>query len=205
MRWDNLFHDLETQLDAEHAAAARDRQREQLRERISQATLADRIRALHTVSSRLACTVGVRAIECEVDSLGRDWFSGEVCVQGSQLGYAVVSVVHVTRVSMSALPAAQSAQALLESSESHATTKREGPARLVDRIPLRIVLRDLCRRRKPLTVVTAEGSFSGTLDSVGADYIELARHVAGTPRRQSLIERIELMPIGAIQMVWIEP
>lgn len=204
MRWDNLFHDLETQLDAEHAAAARDRQRERQREQISQTTLVDRVRALHSISSRITCVVGARSLACDVDSLGRDWFSGELFGQGGQLGYAVVSVVHITRVSMLALPATQSSQALIENAEARAGKKQDGPVRLVDKIPLRIVLRDLCRRRKTVTVVTGEGSFSGTLDTVAADYIELARHSPDVARRQSLIERIELIPIVAVQIVWIE-
>lgn len=204
MRWDNLFHDLETQLDAEHASATRDRQRERQREQISQATLVDRVRALHSISSRLACVVGVRPLDCEIDSLGRDWFSGEIFGHGSHLGYAVVSVAHITRVSMPALSATHSAEVLIANTEALAGKKLSGPIRLVDKIPFRIVLRDLCRRRKPLTLVTSEGSFSGTLDSVAADYIELARHGADVARRQSLIERIELIPIAAVQIVWIE-
>lgn len=204
MRWDNLFHDLETQLDAEHAAAARDRQRERQREQISQTTLVDRVRALHSISSRITCVVGVRSLECDVDSLGRDWFSGEIFGQGGQLGYAVVSVAHITRVSMLALPASQSAQGLIAKAEELSIARQDDRVRLVDKIPLRIVLRDLCRRRKSLTVVTSEGSFSGTLDTVAADYIELARHSPDVARRQSLIERIELFPIAAVQMVWIE-
>ncbi|WP_166789680.1 hypothetical protein [Cryobacterium fucosi] len=74
-------------------------------------------------------------------------------------------------------------------------------ARLVDRIGLSFVLRDLCRRRSSLEVHTRTGLLTGTIDRVGRDHIDLAVHAAGTLRRTQEVHQYRIVPLAEIQLV----
>jgi hypothetical protein len=77
----------------------------------------------------------------------------------------------------------------------------ESAARLVDRIGLPFVLRDLCRRRKSLQIQTALGVVTGTIDRVGRDHLDLAVHAVGTARRAAEVQQYRIIPLEQIQLV----
>jgi len=77
----------------------------------------------------------------------------------------------------------------------------EGSGRLSERIGLPFVLRDLCRRRTPVHVTTADGRVHGTIDRVARDHLDLAVHEPGTARRDRDIRGIRIVPIARIVLV----
>ena len=97
-----------------------------------------------------------------------------------------------------------------------ASTGREitGVARRLD---LRHALRGLVRDRAPVTVALTgwaggvpvagqpQAGFgtevTGTIDRVGADFIEVASHAAWEPRRASTIRSVALVPLAALMVV----
>jgi hypothetical protein len=67
------------------------------------------------------------------------------------------------------------------------------------RLGLRHVLRGIARDRSPVRVHLMDGStVDATIDRVGADFIEVARHDAGEMRRRQDVRDVELIPIAAI-------
>ena len=69
------------------------------------------------------------------------------------------------------------------------------------RLGLPFVLRDLCRRRRQVEVTTADGILVGTIDRVGRDHVDLAVHESGTPRRESAVRDVLMLPIARIVLV----
>src|SRR5699024_9981692 len=85
------------------------------------------------------------------------------------------------------------------------------PLSAVDlRFDLRLAVRGIARDRAPViaTIVGASGGtghghteMSGTVDRVGADFIELAQHATWEPRRESAVRSVVLVPLRALDSV----
>jgi hypothetical protein len=84
------------------------------------------------------------------------------------------------------------------------------------RLDLRKVLRGLTRDRSPVALALAgwtggaaglaagsagPGEMIGTIDRVGADFIEVALHAAWEPRRAGAVRSVALVPLSAIVLV----
>ncbi len=76
---------------------------------------------------------------------------------------------------------------------------REAPE--LTTLGVRIMLRDLSRRRCAVTVVTNIVSLHGTIDAVAGDHLELAVHPVGAPRRAREVTALELIPLSAVLSV----
>lgn len=73
---------------------------------------------------------------------------------------------------------------------------------LAERLRLTYLLRRLARDRMPVTVVLVDGSVvTGTLDRTGTDFVELAEHPAGEPRRTRSVAGVRVVPHPAIAVV----
>jgi hypothetical protein len=86
---------------------------------------------------------------------------------------------------------------------AHAITQAAAPVRdggdRTSRIGLRTVLRGLARRRCYVRAgLTSGRSLGGTLDSTGADHVELALHDADVPRRSADVRSVVLVPFDAL-------
>ncbi|MDH2442945.1 hypothetical protein QDR37_03200 [Amnibacterium sp. CER49] len=188
MRWDELFADLEAQLEAGLGAEERVGEAEEERLRLGRLSLRDRIAAMghgrRPVRIRL---VTGALLDLAPRTLGRDWIAGDLA-GGAQ---AILPLTGVGAL----LPTAE--QIGLEP-----PPPREGA--LTDRLGLPFVLRDLARRRRTLEVTTRRGVLTGTLDRVGRDHVDLAVHPLDEPRRSTSVVRLEVLPLTEVVLVRVD-
>ncbi|MGN7976873.1 hypothetical protein ACTJJ4_04815 [Microbacterium sp. 22195] len=190
MEWDHLFADLEGQLAAEWEAerAALDAESERLR--ISKLTLRDRLRAIADERIRMVLEpADGERWECTVHAIGADWI-GVVLPSDPRLRILPVAAVSAIGVDHGTLLSSLGTDAA-----ASAPTMRE-------RMTLGFVLRDLARRRTPVTVARrGTDPQHGTIDRAGADHLDLALHDAGEVRRTRSVRGFRVIPFDSL--VWI--
>lgn len=181
MRWESLFDDLEGQAAALATAERAAEVDERTRVEVGSLTLADRLRGSLDRAVALRLTDG-STCRGELLRVGSEW----LLVADETARETVVVQRHITAVrgvSREATPAA--AAGLVES-----------------RLSLRHVLRGIARDRSPVRVAhLGGGAVDGTIDRVGADFLELAAHPPGEPRRHGAVREIELLPLATIATV----
>jgi hypothetical protein len=197
MRWDNLFDDLEGQLEQELTAEEVDLQAEEERLRLGRLSMRDRIISLHEAEGRGSgytfriVLVNGQAVDVRPTTFGRDWFAADIIAPGIQ-SQCIVPLVGIaslgfTReqiaVSMDAVPGETSGRSLAA------------------RLSLPFVLRDLCRRRSGLELLTITGSLYGTIDRVGRDHLDLALHERDAARRENVVTGYRIVPLTQIALV----
>jgi hypothetical protein len=195
MRWENLFDDLEGQLEQEISAEELDLRVEEERTRVSRLTIRDRLVAAHAgdasdpirLSLGPALTVTIRA-----SSVGRDWVSAELVGETDRTRACVIPVPAISSISLTREQAERSLRAVPDDSPR---------ASLPGRLGFAFVLRDLCRRRVAVDVRTNERDFHGTIDRVGRDHLDLAIHEPDSFRRQSAVTQIRVIPFDGLLMI----
>ncbi|MEP6695543.1 MAG: hypothetical protein ABJA34_01555 [Pseudonocardiales bacterium] len=179
-RWEALFGDLEAELAASGAGELRSEVADRTRREYATLRLVDRLRPVlgHPVQVRLAAG---DLVSGRLTDVGADWLlvaeaRAAVLVPLSQIAW-------VTGLSSrSAVPGSEG---------------RVGAA-----LDLRHALRRLVRDRAEVVVSTVDGgAVTGTLDRVGADFVEIAEHTAGEPRRAGAVRQVRAMPITAVSCV----
>jgi len=193
VRWQNLFDDLESQLETELGAEEVDLLAEEERLRLGRLSLRDRIRALHeaTPASPLGLTLrGGDRVALTLAAIGRDWLAGEL--DAGILRSAIVPFSAV--VSLDPVGAQLAASLRAEATP-------EPPTALSARLGLAFVLRDLCRRRTAVEVHLAAERLHGTIDRVGRDHLDLAEHAPGEPRRTAAVARIRIVAFAGLDLV----
>jgi hypothetical protein len=196
VRWDNLFDDLEGQLEQELQAEEIDLHAEEERLRLGRLSLRSRLASLSGQPGqgcgdvlRVALVSG-ETITIRPTTFGRDWLAADL-LDGAAPGAQCV------------LPLAAIAAVILHHDQVAPSlgAEPESAARLVDRIGLPFVLRDLCRRRKSLLLHTQGGLVTGTIDRVGRDHVDVAVHEPGTLRRAGEVRHYRIVPLAQIQLV----
>jgi hypothetical protein len=67
-------------------------------------------------------------------------------------------------------------------------------------------LRELSRRREPVRVELADGArVDGTIEAVGSDYLEVAEHDSGEPRRRAAVRARRFVGFTAVVAVTVPP
>ncbi len=189
VRWDELFADLEGQLEDGLNREQQDQRVEEERLRAGRAVLRDRVAAIAVLREPLRVRlVDGSLIDLVPGTVGRDWTSGDLSGTGAQ---AVLPLGAVAGL----LPTA----AQLERS------REPVPAgALTDRLGLAFVLRDLARRRRAVQVTTRAGLLTGTFDRVGRDHLDLAVHPPDAWRRAAGVARVELLPLDQLLLVRVD-
>ncbi|MBG6056140.1 hypothetical protein IWX81_002572 [Salinibacterium sp. CAN_S4] len=197
MRWDSLFDDLESQLEREISVEESDVDAEEERLRLGRLSLRDRLVALHnavhpgdTLHLGVILAHGER-ISVRPVLVGRDWLSADVIDDSRRQRQCIIPLYSVLSVS---IPAARARGSL---ADNEGTAHPELSARL----GFTFVLRDLCRRRRAIDVVTPAATLHGTIDRVGKDHFDLAMHEPGAQRRASSVTELRLLPLGSVMMV----
>ena len=181
MRWDELFRDLEGQLEAAEGAELATEVADRTRREVAQLRLLDRLApgVGHQVRLQVA---GAGLVSGRLEQVGAEW----LLVAEAAGRQAVVPVAAVL-----------SAGGLGVLSR---TPGQEG--RVVARLGLGSALRAIARDRLQVTVVLLDGSaLTGTVDRVGADFLEMAEHGPGEPRRRGEVSGMRAVPFAAIAAV----
>jgi hypothetical protein len=181
MRWQQLFADLQAQFEAEEAALERAESASRTRAEVGAVGIADRLRGALGLPLALACGAAgtVSGVLVEV---GPDW----LLVEDDGARQCLV-----------ALGAVRSVGGL-----GRRTAAAEPAGAVRGRLDLRRALRGLARDRSAVQVVLDDGSMlGGTLDRVGADYVELAEHPADLPRRAEAVQGVRAVVIARIAVV----
>jgi hypothetical protein len=181
MRWQQLFADLQAQFEAEEAAAEHAESASRARLEIGAVEFGQRLRGGLGSPMSLRCR-GAGPVAGTLADVGVDWLLLEA--DGGR------SILVATRAVL-AVPGLGRWTAAAEAS---------GPVR--SRLDLRRALRGLARDRSAVQVVLDDGTvLTGTIDRVGADYVELAEHAADLPRRAEAVRGVSGVVIAAIAVV----
>jgi hypothetical protein len=178
IRWDRLFADLEGQLEAaarvDLAAEVADRTRYE----ISRTRLLDRLRA---------------ALDCEVELTVTG--VGPVVGTLTRVGADFVVIDAAGSLALIRAGAVVTARNLGAASRSVA-------GEVAARIAIGMVARELARDRTTVTVWLWDGTtLAGTVDRVGADYLDLAEHPLDEPRRSGAIHGMRTVALESLAMM----
>ena len=180
-RWHRLFEDLEAEAEAGERAALTAEVADRTRAETARITLLGRLRAArgHLVTCHL---VGAGTVAGTVREVGPDWFLVDETVTGE----AVVALA---------------ALASLTGLGVHSAAPHDGGT-VGARLDLRYALRRLARGRVALQVVLVDGSVvAGTLDRVGADFVDVAEHPLGEARRRGAVRQVRTVPLRALAVL----
>lgn len=180
MRWQRLFTDL--QAEFEEAAAREERAELPSRSRAetSAVRLAERLGGAVGERVSLRCR-GAGEVAGRLEEAGADW---------------ALLTDDAGREVLVALPAVVVASGLVRS------TAAEPGTRVRAALDLRWALRGLARDRSPVAVVLDDGAvLTGTVDRVGADFVELAEHAPDEFRRAGAVRSVRAVALPAVAAV----
>ena len=180
MRWQQLFADLEARFEAEQEAAERAETSSRARHELGSLRFVDRLGGAVGSPVALLCR-GAGQVSGTLTEVGSDWLLLDD--SGREVLVATAAVRAVTGL-------------------GRRTAAAEDPGSVAARLDLRRALRGLARDRAPVHVVLDEGTtLHGTIDRVGADYVELAEHPVGLHRRAEAVQGVRTVLIDAVAVV----
>lgn len=179
MRWEELFADLEAQAEALGLAERAAEVAELTRLEASRLDLASRLRPAVGTSIRVRLLGGM-ALSGRLGALGPGWLLLDEGA-GREALLATAALVSVTGPGRLSETAGSAVQA---------------------RLGIGQVLRGLARDRSVVRICLTDSSVvDATLDRVGSDYVEVAVHAAGEPRRRGEVREVLMLPFGALAAV----
>ncbi len=196
MRWNNLFDDLEGQLEHELGAEEVDLKGEEERLRLGRLTLRDRLVSIHAagteqnIAVRLSLSDGTM-LRLQPLAFGKDWMSARVLDESRRRAQVVVPIWAVASITLNRDQIGSSLVA----------PEPEQQRGLAARLSLAFVLRDLCRRRLAIELLLLGGVLHGTIDRVGRDHCDLAVHEVGVPRRDADVVQYRVVPFSQLLLV----
>lgn len=181
MRWEQLFDDLDAAFEAEEAAAERAEAGSRARAAVGALRLADRLRGSGGHELVLECR-GAGPVRGRLLDVGVDW----VLLRDDQ-GREVL-------VALDALEAVAGLGVATAAAEEEGVVGRSWD--------LRRAVRGLARDRAAVQCRLTGGSvLTGTVDRVGADFLELAEHHLDRPRRRTAVRSVRAVALAAVAVV----
>ena len=196
VRWDDLFDDLEGQLERELHSEAADLRLHEERQRLEKLSLRTRLSnvarsaALGDPLRLRIVLVSGETLALRPTTLGRDWLAADLV--DAQNG-RVQCMIPLSAIAGVLLTEEQSLISL--------TVESDATGKLIERVGFPFVLRDLCRRRRTVDLDTRGGVLVGTIDRVARDHLDLAVHPLGTLRRASEVLHYRLVPFWQIHVI----
>ncbi len=179
MRWAELFRDLEAQLDAASSAELAGEVADRTRREYARIRLVDRLRAAEG-REVLLTVAGAGVVRGSVLDCGPDW----VLLAQESNREAVVSLGALLGV---------------VGLDPRAATEPGSEGVVGARCGLGTVLRALARDRAEVACTVLDGSVTvGTIDRVGADYLEIAPCRPGERRARDAGTQRKLVPFAAL-------
>lgn len=178
MRWEQLFTDLEAQMAEQEAAVDQADEASRVRAEQGRIRLADRLRGSTGQELSLSCR-GIGALAGRLVDVGVDW----VLLVDQQQREVLVALGAVSAVSgLTAVTAVAAGEGVVD--------------RALD---LRRAARALARDRAALHCLLVDGAvLAGTVDRVGADFLEVAEHPIDRPRRRGAVTGVRAVPLDAL-------
>jgi hypothetical protein len=179
MRWDDLFRDLEAQLEAAAAAELDAEVADRTRRESALLELVDRARASvgHPVALRV---LGAGPVDGVLVQVGAQWL-----------------LLHETSGRDALVPL--TAVVSLAGLRAWTAVPGEG-GQVFARLGLGSALRGIARDRLPVQLwLTDAGVLAGTLDRVGADFVEVTEH--GEVRRRGDLTAVRTIPFAAVALL----
>ena len=180
MRWQKLFADLEAQFAVAVSAGELAESASRARAEVGSVALRERLAGAAGQPLRLRCR-GAGQVTGVLAEVGPDW----LLISDEQGREVLVATRAVTVVS-----------GLVR------RTQPDADERLRVRTDLRRALRGLVRDRSTVSLALEDGSrLTGTLDRVGADFVEIAEHAVGEARRVPAVRAVHAVPLQVIAVV----
>ena len=177
MRWDALFADLEARWDAEGRAERDAEVADRTRREHASIELLTRL-AGHQGEVRVRVAAGA-VLEGLVLDVGKDWVLLEIPLRRRQ-----------ALIPMSAVRAIEG------------LGRRSVSARTARRFGWGYAVRALARDRAVVQITDLDGTVvTGTIDIVGADYLELAAHPVDEARRSAAVRTTVVIPSVAVALI----
>ena len=181
MRWDGLFGDLEAQAAALEIAVRAGDVEARMRSELSRLQLINRLRAAVGNPLRIRCVAG-ETLTGALLRVGAQWLLVEEAA-GREALVALDAVLTVAGLGSLSAPA-------------------DSVGAVESRLGLAHALRGVARDRSGARITLVDGSVvNGTVDRVGADFVEVAIHPAGEMRRRSEVRDVVVIAISAIAVV----
>ncbi len=179
MRWQALFADLEAQLASARQAELEGEVADRSRREVAALRLADRLRAARGVPLTFGVP-GLGSLPGRVAAVGADWLL--VGAAPADVLVPLAAVAWVGGLPADAAPGA-------------------APA-VMSRLGLGYALRGISRDRSAVTLVLRDGArLAGTIDRVGADFLDLAEHPPDEPRRHDVVVAVRTVPFAGLAAV----
>src|SRR4051794_3533106 len=181
MRWQQLFADLTAQFDEAEAAAELAESASRTRAEVGAVPLSSRLAGSAGAVVRVRCRGAGQGARSLAD-VGADWVL-VVDERGAESVIATRAVTSVTGL-------------------GRRTVVEEDGGRPRVQFDLRLVLRAVARDRSAVVLTTDDGVvLAGTLDRVGRDFVELAEHPVGEPRRAAAVRAVHTVALAAVAVV----
>jgi hypothetical protein len=181
MTLENLFNDLESQLERELDAQLQNRLDDEERERQCALSLRDRVVALTRQAEVVPLTLVLRdgvTVTVRPQRVGKDWFLAEITEPQDLEGLVIIPFAGIRLLRLSSdqnrISLGESVGELSQA-DCESLKKTTG---LTAQVSFAFVLRDVGRRRKQVEVMTAQHRFRGTIDRVGVDHVEIGGTLA---------------------------